>query len=100
MTDYPLREKEVAIMGLKMSGKKVPAQEIYTRYRIAGREDRNAILNEFVKTTSYNRNYAIRLLNQIGKTRLVSFNGKPVYDFHTVDRLQKLWAFFWYKCGK
>ena len=33
------------------------------RYRKAGRKERTSILDEFVKTTSYHRKYAIGLLN-------------------------------------
>lgn len=36
---------------------------IYERYRQADRKGRQVILNEFCSTTSYNRKYAIRLLN-------------------------------------
>ncbi len=36
---------------------------IYARYRQADRRSKRVILNEFCANTSYNRNYAIRLLN-------------------------------------
>jgi hypothetical protein len=36
---------------------------IYERYRLAGREGKNAILSEFCANTGYHRKYAIRLLN-------------------------------------
>lgn len=36
---------------------------IYERYRLAGREGKNVILNEFCANTGYHRKYAIRLLN-------------------------------------
>jgi ribosomal protein L37E len=36
---------------------------IYERYRKAGREAKQAMLNEFCTNTGYHRKYAIRLLN-------------------------------------
>src|SRR5208282_5300623 len=36
---------------------------IYDRYRAAGREVKQVILNEFCVNTGYHRKYAIRLLN-------------------------------------
>ena len=36
---------------------------VYERYRQAGREAKQVMLNEFCMTTGYNRKYAIRLLN-------------------------------------
>lgn len=36
---------------------------IYERYRKAGRQGKQAILNEFCANTGYHRKYAIRLLN-------------------------------------
>jgi hypothetical protein len=118
MSDLPQREKAEVKMGLSMSQKKALTREIYTRYRKAGRKDKQAILDEFIQTTGYNRKYAIRLLGSFGKTWVVTLSGKnlklkaaaprrpgnrkgkTIYTRETVDRLKKLWAFFWYKCGK
>ena len=36
---------------------------VYERYRNAGREAKQVMLNEFCLNTGYNRKYAIRLLN-------------------------------------
>ena len=36
---------------------------VYERYRKAGREAKQVMLNEFCLNTGYNRKYAIRLLN-------------------------------------
>jgi hypothetical protein len=38
--------------------------EIYYRYHHSGKSDKNIILNEFCSICSYNRKYAIRLLNK------------------------------------
>ena len=105
-------------MGLSMSEKKAVTQEICGRYRQAERKDKSAILDEFVKTTGYNRKYAVRVLNRCGKTLSVTMDGKsvnvrvakpkrpgnrtgrPLYGPEVIECLRKIWAFHWYKCGK
>jgi hypothetical protein len=39
-------------------------QEIYESYNKAEKKDKGKILDEFCKVCSYNRKYAIRLLNK------------------------------------
>jgi hypothetical protein len=51
-------------MGLTMKEKKSLAMQIRSRYQKAGRKKKPAILNEFIKTTGYNRKYAPRILNR------------------------------------
>jgi hypothetical protein len=71
-----------------------------------------------VKTTGYNRQYALHKLANWGKTATVRIGGetvavkagtrkrrkgggrKPVYTGEFVVVLRKVWAFFWYRCGK
>lgn len=105
-------------MGLKMSEKKALTYQVCARYRGAKRKDKTKILDEFVKTTGYNRKYALRILNLYGKTRLTTFDGqtvnlkaakprrprnragKTVYGQEVINCLRHIWEFFWYKCGK
>jgi hypothetical protein len=53
-------------MGLKMSEKKALTKAIGARYRQAGRKEKTAMLDEFIKTSGYNRTYASRMLKQSG----------------------------------
>lgn len=96
-------------MGLKMSEKKALTKEIGARYRKAGRKEKTDILDEFIKTSGYNRKYASRMLKQQGlkkkgkaakKKRAGNRQGKLVYGPDFVNVLRGIWQFFWYKCGK
>ena len=105
-------------MGLKMSEKKALTREVCARYRRASRKEKTAILDEFVKTTEYNRKYAVRVLGRYGKTATVTLGGKTVkvkaaakprprnrrgkvvYGTEVIDRLRDIWKLSWYKCGK
>lgn len=105
-------------MRLKMSGKKAITRVDCKRYRKAGRKEKTVILNEFVKTTGYNRKYAIDRLNKLGKSKTVTLTGvtvklkapktkrpknrkgKPFYGADVIKCPRKIWKFFWYKCGK
>ncbi|GHT57509.1 hypothetical protein FACS1894109_09810 [Spirochaetia bacterium] len=96
-------------MGLTMSEKKALTKEIGARYRQAERKEKTAILDEFIKTSGYNRKYASRMLKQQGlkkrvkaakKKRTSNHQGKLVYGPDFVNVLQGIWQFFWYKCGK
>jgi hypothetical protein len=105
-------------MGLKMSEKKALTKEIGARYRQAGRKEKTAILDEFIKTSGYNRKYASRMLKQYGLIKLVTVDGKQVklkaakkkrpgnhtgklvYGSEFVPVLRDIWKFFLYKCGK
>ncbi|GHV33538.1 hypothetical protein AGMMS4952_25510 [Spirochaetia bacterium] len=96
-------------MGLKMSEKKALTKEISARYRQAERKEKTAILDEFIKTSGYNRKYASRMLKQqelkkrgkaTKKKRASNHQGKLVYGPDFVQVLRDIWQFFWYKCGK
>jgi len=76
------------------------------------------MLDEFVSNTGYNRKYAITLLNGWGRRTTVVVDGKPVtirggnakrrkgggrkptYGPETIEVLERIWAFFGYRCGK
>jgi hypothetical protein len=52
-------------MGLTMQEKEAVARQVRSRYQKAGRKEKSAILDEFIKTTGYkNRKYALRALNK------------------------------------
>jgi hypothetical protein len=106
-------------MGLKLSEKKALTVEVAVRYRKAEKKEKGIILAEFTKDTGYNRKYAIHILNRLGKTKYARVDGKlvkmvathekkrrkgggrkAVYGPEVIEALRKVWAFFWYLCGK
>jgi len=64
-------------MGLSMQEKKALAREVSKRYQKAGKKGKTEILNELVKTTGYNRKYALHILANWGRTVIASIDGKP-----------------------
>lgn len=101
-----------------MQEKKSVTRVTARRYRRAGKEGKQKILDEFVQTTKYNRKYAIHLLATWGKKKLRMLDGKPVkfivgrpakrkkragkriYDEPVCAALTKIWELFDYMCGK
>jgi len=101
-----------------MKEKRALTQEIARRYRRTGKKEKRMILNEFTRTTGYNRKYAIHLLANWGKKRIQMIDGKPVqfvvgklkkrkkgrgtviYDEPVQKAIRRLWEFFDYMCGK
>jgi hypothetical protein len=67
-------------MGLTMQEKKAVARQVRSRYRKAGRKDKSAIMDEFIKITGYkNRKYALRILNKPEAPQaILVVNGKAV----------------------
>jgi hypothetical protein len=51
-----------------MKARQALTREICVRYCKSGKKDKSKILDEFVKNTGYNRNYALHLLTNWGKT--------------------------------
>jgi len=83
-------------------------------YQRAGKKERKAILDEFIKATNYNRKYALWLLNMHGK-RVHVANGltlvgdigkqtrrtaKRIYDLKVVEALKRIRAILDWICGK
>lgn len=66
---------------------------IRNRYRKARKKERSQILNEFVKTTDYNRSYARYLLGSLKKRgRKKKYpSRKRKYDIRVFYALRKLW---------
>ena len=105
-------------MGLTMSEKRSITRETVLRYRKSDKKGKKAILDEFVRTTGYNRKYAIHLLSNWGKehVRIVDGQavklvvgapkkhkkrkGKRIYDEAVREALKKIWQTFDYMCGK
>lgn len=106
-------------MGLTMKEKQALTREVCVRYRSCKKKDKTIILDEFVKTTGYNRKYALQLLLNYGKTKLrkingkwvkVTFNtpekqrkkrqGKRIYNDEVIKCLSGIWGFFGFMCGK
>ena len=104
-------------MGLGMKEKQALTEAIARRYRRGSKKDKKAILDEFIKTTGYNRKYAIHLLGNWGKKQTRIIEGKPVrlvagkgkrrkkragyvkYDEAVRKVLCTLWEFFDYMCN-
>ena len=105
-------------MGLSMQEKKSLTREISKRYQQAGKKEKTRILDEVVKTTGYNRKYALHILTNWGKTTTICVSGKtlrlhaqakkrrkgggrkPIYSQEFTETLRTIWVFFWYRCGK
>ena len=105
-------------MGLTMREKQSLANEVSKRYQKAGKKEKSKILDEFVENTKYNRKYASHILANWGKTVIVRIGKetiklkagsrkrrkgggrKPIYNEGFAKVLKKIWAFFWYRCGK
>lgn len=105
-------------MGLTMREKQSITRETVQRYREADKKGKQAILDEFVRTTGYNRKYAIHLLANFGKRQVrmvegqaVEFvmgaakapqkrKGKRIYGHEVKEALKKVWQTFDYMCGK
>jgi hypothetical protein len=105
-------------MGLSLSVKQALTGELAPHYRTAGKKEKTALLDQFVRQTGYNRKYALHLLAHWGKETFLTVDGKPVklkagttkrrkgggrkplYGPEVLASLRTIWAFFWYKSGK
>ncbi|MDR1933129.1 MAG: hypothetical protein LBQ57_09960 [Spirochaetales bacterium] len=65
-------------MRLTTREKKAVAQAVCTRCRQAGKKQKTVILDEFVRTTGYNRKYAVRVLNRYAKAAVLILGGKAL----------------------
>ncbi len=77
-------------------------QAIKIRYRSASKQDKASILDEFCSICSYNRKYAIRLLNRKkSRKKKASPGPKPLYqDRSVLITLKKLWFATDQMCSK
>ena len=108
-----VREKNGAIL----QEKKALTRELSKQYQKSSRKEKTQILNVLVEASGCNRKYALHILANWGKTANVYLNlsavklkpprkrkkgggRKPVYTGEFAVALRKIWAFFWYRCGK
>ena len=95
-------------------------REYAGRYRRAKqKKEKTQILTEFLAATGYRqRKYAVKLLRHFDTAKLACINGrtvklksagtkragnrtgKSIYGDDTIKALKKIWAFYWWKCGK
>jgi hypothetical protein len=104
-------------MGLSMQEKKALTRELSRQYQNSNKKEKTQILNVLVEASGYNRKYALHILANWGKAANVYLDGnavklkpprkrkkgggrKPVYTGEFAAALRKIWAFFWYMCGK
>lgn len=75
---------------------------IRTRYRRASKKSKATILNEFCAVCGYHRKYAIRLLNQRGKSNAKRRSGrKPIYaSKELLTALKRIWFASDQMCSK
>jgi len=101
-----------------MQTRKELIQQKSKHYQKAGKKEKSKILDSLVLDLECNRKYLLHLLANWGKTVTVRLNtetvtikaGKakrrkgggrnPVYKGEFTIVLGKIWAFFWYRCGK
>ena len=65
-------------MGLTMREKKALTNEIAVRYRKESKIGKQAILDEFCRTTGYHRKYAVQMLNSWGKKKIRVIDGESI----------------------
>jgi hypothetical protein len=99
-----------------MKEKQALTREVKRRYQTASREEKKAILGEFVQNTAYNRKYALRVLNKktmrevlltvdgetvkLKPSKRKARLGKKIYSDEAIASLRLIWNFFWNKCGR
>ena len=90
---------------LTMRQKIALSKTIRTRYQKSTKKEKVAILDEFVKTTGYNRNYARRILGYRskgidGRRKKKAIVRQRVYDASVFYAVRKLWIAADGICGK
>jgi len=72
-----------------MQEKKALTREISKWYQQAQKKEKSKILDELVKTTGYNRKYALHILTIWGKTSTVRLAGKAAKLKASPDKRKK-----------
>jgi len=104
---------------LTMREKKALTAEIQNRYNKATKKAKEVILDEFTVNTSYNRNYAARILRLkvgkvigytkmggkkikyvIGKRKRKKYRKPRIYTYDVFLALRKIWTIFDFICSK
>jgi len=102
-----------------MKDKKKLTAEVQDRYKKATKKAKSAILDEFIATTKYNRNYAARILRLkvgkvigyaraggrkikyvIGKRKKKKRIRPRIYTYDVFLALRRIWVVFDFICGK
>jgi len=73
---------------------------IAERYRVADRQSKKAILDEFVKVTGYHRKHAIRMMNGEQVKEQKKSVGKRIHQAAVDEALIVLWEAADRICGK
>jgi hypothetical protein len=108
--------QEVVEVRLELSARYAVTREISRRYKKAGKREKGLILNGFLKLTGYHRKYAIHILTNWGKRKLVGQDGEtiqaiagkrrksytraPTYTIGVKTALVKVWKIYGCICGK
>jgi hypothetical protein len=105
-------------MRLSMAARRELTKLKAKQYRKENKKGKTGILNGFVETTGYTRKYAIHLLSNWGKEKIIKIYGKPVrviigarkkkvkrnrprkYDDDVKKALKKVWYIYDCICGK
>jgi hypothetical protein len=86
---------------MNIVSKKQYLQAVVKRYHVSGRREKGAILNEFCAVCSYNRSYAIRLLNYGHERRRKKPGRRSKYDNPGfIQALKRIWLAGEQRCGK
>lgn len=95
-------------MPLTMSEKKAVTNKMRDEYRKASRKRKSQMLDEFVKLTDYNRNYAARKLRSPNVSKIYTRHKKVLqkprgrkrfYGEEMIDPLRKIWASMDFACA-
>jgi hypothetical protein len=109
--DYPVATAIGGQYGVNHERKKSLTKQIRSRYQKAGRKEKPVILDEFIKTSGYNRKYALRILTRrepkaailhpkegtvklkASPKRPANRKGKKIYTDELIASLRLIWIF-------
>ena len=74
-----------------MASRRELTEAIAVRYRVAGRDEKQKILDEFTQVTGFHRKHAIRVLAQKARVGAATRIRSRLYDEAVVQALTVLW---------
>lgn len=83
-----------------MASRRELTEAIAARYQMAGRDEKQKILDEFTQVTGFHRKHAIRVLAQKARVRTGARVRSRLYDEAVVQTLTVLWEAADRICGK
>ena len=87
--------------GLSRSAQRELVQALSRRYKVANRDEKGRMLDEFVKLTKFHRKYALWLLAQREPMELMPIReGRRIYDEAVREALTVVWEAADRICGK